>query len=118
MGLSCENQFCFSAIRFIFRNGIKWLAIWITTVYNSGIGIQQSMKGGNNMESIDQRAERGIKVWAQDEKTELEIGINRSGELFLGNDKSGYNLTDTPENRDYIVRDFKWHTGIEASIPE
>ena len=69
------------------------------------------------MESIEARAARGITVWAQDEKTGIAIGFNRSGELFLGNDRSGYNLTDTPENRDYIKRDFRYYTGKEADIP-
>ena len=69
------------------------------------------------MESIKQKAARGITVWAQDEKTEIEIGINRSGELFLGNSTSGYNLPDTDENRDYIERDYKRYTGNEVCVP-
>ena len=69
------------------------------------------------MESIEAMVARGITVWAQDENTEIEIGINRAGELFLGNSTGGYNLTDTPDNRDYIKRDFRYHTGKEADIP-
>lgn len=69
------------------------------------------------MESIAQKAARGITVWAQDERTEIEIGINRSGELFLGNSKSGYNLLDTQTNRDYIQTDFQRITGIAADVP-
>lgn len=70
------------------------------------------------MESIAQKAARGITVWAQDEKTGIEIGVNRSGELFLGNASSGYNLPDTDENRDYIVADFKRYTGKDAQRPD
>ena len=56
-------------------------------------------------------------TWARDEKTGIEIGINRSGELFLGNATSGYNLPDTDENRAYIESDFRYHTGKEATVP-
>lgn len=48
----------------------------------------------------------------RDELTGLECGINDFGELFLANESSGYNLPDTPENREYILNDFdrrnKW----------
>ena len=30
-----------------------------------------------------------------------------NGELFLGDNRSGYNLPDTPENREYILEDFE-----------
>ena len=70
------------------------------------------------MDSIKQSAARGITVWAQDAKTEFEIGINRSGELFLGNSKCGYNLRDSHENRARVQSDFKRTTGIDASIPD
>ena len=69
------------------------------------------------MESIESRAARGITVWERDEKTEIEIGINRAGELFLGNDKGGYNLPDTDENRKYIERDYKRYTGNSVNVP-
>ena len=51
-----------------------------------------------------------IKVWMRDERTGIECGINADGELFLGDDSSGYNLPDTPENREYIRRDFYRYT--------
>lgn len=70
------------------------------------------------MDSIAQYAARGITVWAQDEKTEIEIGLNRDGDLFLGNSKSGYNLHDSHENRSHIHADFRRITGIEATIPD
>lgn len=47
-----------------------------------------------------------MKIWLKDEKTGIECGINNQGELFLGNSKSGYNLPDTPDNREKIVNDF------------
>ena len=50
-----------------------------------------------------------MEIWKRDEKTGIECGINNFGELFLGNEGSGYNLPDTPENREYILMDFyRW----------
>ena len=69
------------------------------------------------MESIEAKAARGITVWAQDEKTGIEIGINRAGELFLGNDRSGYNLSDTDENRQRIEADYHYYTGQSFNVP-
>lgn len=51
-----------------------------------------------------------MTIFKKDEKTGIRIGVNDRGELFLGNDKSGYNLPDTPDNRDYIYRDFDYYT--------
>lgn len=45
----------------------------------------------------------------------LECGINDDGDLFLGDDRSGYNLRDTPENRERIVEDFEYYLGYEHS---
>lgn len=51
-----------------------------------------------------------MEIWRRDELTGLECGINDDGNLFLGNDRSGYNLPDTPENREYILNDFdRWN---------
>lgn len=36
----------------------------------------------------------------------LSCGVNDYGELFLGDDRGGYNLVDTPENREYIIAEF------------
>lgn len=36
----------------------------------------------------------------------LECGINDDGDLFLGDDRGGYNLPDTVENREKVLRDF------------
>lgn len=48
-------------------------------------------------------------IWRKDEKSGLTCGINDDGDLFLGDDYSGYNLPDTPENREYILNDFdRW----------
>lgn len=50
-----------------------------------------------------------MKIWREDKLTGLSCGINDYGELFLGNEESGYNLPDTPENREYILNDFdRW----------
>lgn len=51
-----------------------------------------------------------MQIWRQDEKTGVSCGINDDGVLFLGTDSSGYNLPDTPENREYILNDFdRWN---------
>ena len=47
-------------------------------------------------------------IFKEDKKTGLSCGINDDGDLFLGNDSSGYNLKDTPENREYILNDFEF----------
>ncbi|BDF25832.1 hypothetical protein CE91St65_37120 [[Clostridium] symbiosum] len=52
-----------------------------------------------------------MTILYRDEDTGTEAGINDDGDLFLGDDKSGYNLHDTPENRRYIERDFVRYTG-------
>ena len=57
-----------------------------------------------------------MEVWLKDEKTGIECGINGDGELFLGDDKSGYNLHDTPDNRERIINDFCRYTGRQKPI--
>lgn len=57
-----------------------------------------------------------IKIWLKDEKTGIECGINKDGELFLGDNKSGYNLRDTKENREYIINDFCRYTGRQKPV--
>ena len=47
-----------------------------------------------------------MTIFKENKKTGLSCGINDYGELFLGDNSSGYNLPDTPENREYILRDF------------
>lgn len=56
-------------------------------------------------------------VWASDENTGISIGVNDCGELFLGSDTSGYNLIDTPENREYIECDYRYYTGKNVKVP-
>ena len=43
----------------------------------------------------------------------LECGINDDGNLFLGDDRSGYTLPNTPKNRTYIENDFERVLGYE-----
>lgn len=57
-----------------------------------------------------------MRIWLKDKKTGIECGINNQGELFLGDDKSGYNLPDTPKNREKIINDFCKHTGREYPV--
>lgn len=47
-----------------------------------------------------------MTIFKENKKTGLQCGINDFGEVFCGNDHSGYNLPDTPENREYVKRDF------------
>jgi hypothetical protein len=47
-----------------------------------------------------------MTIFKENKQTGLQCGINDDGDLFLGNDRSGYNLPDTPENRDRIMQDF------------
>lgn len=58
----------------------------------------------------------GIEVWLEDKETGIQIGTNAGGELFLGNNNSGYNLHDTPENREYIINDFCRYTGHKRPV--
>lgn len=48
-------------------------------------------------------------VFKENKETGLQCGINNNGELFLGDERSGYNLPDTEENREYIKRDFDFY---------
>lgn len=52
-----------------------------------------------------------MTILYKDEITGIEAGINDDGDLFLGDNISGYNLQDTPDNRRYIECDFVRYTG-------
>lgn len=57
-----------------------------------------------------------MKIFKENKKTGLRCGITDTGVLFLGNNRSGYNLPDTPENREYIMQDFDyWNDNKEES---
>lgn len=49
-------------------------------------------------------------IWKEDKKTGVSCGINDNGDLFLGNDYSGYNIVDTKENRELVLKDFERYT--------
>ena len=57
-----------------------------------------------------------VEVWMEDKKTGIQCGLNRYGELFLGNSESGYNLPDTPENRERVINDFCRITGRQRPV--
>ncbi len=57
-----------------------------------------------------------VEVWMEDKKTGIQCGLNRYGKLFLGNSESGYNLPDTPENRERVIHDFCRITGRERPV--
>ena len=48
-------------------------------------------------------------IFKENKKTGLQCGINNNGDLFLGDDRSGYNLPDTEENRERVIRDFDFY---------
>lgn len=50
-----------------------------------------------------------MTIFKENKETGLQCGINDDGNLFLGDNKSGYNLSDTPENREYILNDFDYY---------
>lgn len=47
-----------------------------------------------------------MKIFKENKETGLQCGVNDDGDLFLGDSKSGYNLPDTPNNREYVLTDF------------
>jgi len=57
-----------------------------------------------------------MEIWLIDKKTGIECGLNSDGDLFLGDDKSGYNLRDTKENRKRIINDFCRYTGRQKPV--
>ncbi|HZK58084.1 MAG TPA: hypothetical protein VFD17_07220 [Clostridia bacterium] len=57
-----------------------------------------------------------MRTWLKDKKTGIKCGTNDQGELFLGDDKSGYNLPDTPRNRQKMISDFCKQTGWQYPI--
>ena len=59
-----------------------------------------------------------MQIWKRDEKTGIEVGINDDGELFLGNDRSGFNLPDTEENREAILRDFDFYVKFVLALQQ
>lgn len=50
-----------------------------------------------------------MTIFKENKETGLRCGINNDGDLFLGDNESGYNLPDTPENRTYIMKDFDFY---------
>ena len=50
-------------------------------------------------------------VFLEDKETGLSCGVNDDGDLFIGDDRSGANLPDTPENREYVVDQFHYWLG-------
>lgn len=55
-------------------------------------------------------------IFKENKETGLQCGVNEYGELFLGDNQSGYNLTDTPENREYILADFERYNMLDIRI--
>lgn len=53
--------------------------------------------------------EKSMTIFKENKETGLRCGINNDGDLFLGDNESGYNLPDTPENRTYIMKDFDFY---------
>lgn len=70
------------------------------------------------MHTVYENAKPQVTVWAFDGTSGISIGINGTGELFIGNSKSGYNLADTPGNRRRLKQDYKRYTGKTAIVPK
>lgn len=47
-------------------------------------------------------------IFKENKVTGLSCGVNNWGELFIGDNRSGVNLPDTPENRDYVIKQFNY----------
>lgn len=47
-------------------------------------------------------------IFKENKKTGLSCGVNDWGELFIGDNRSGDNLSDTPENREYVLEQFEY----------
>ncbi|WP_300924539.1 hypothetical protein [uncultured Clostridium sp.] len=69
-----------------------------------------NVSAGNACESI-----KTFNEYGRDEKTGLSYGINEYGELYLGDNESGYTLPDTSDNRRKIALDWFERTGLDAS---
>lgn len=51
-----------------------------------------------------------MTIFKEDKARGIACGINDSGELFVGGNGSGYNMLDTPENREKVLEDFDYWT--------
>lgn len=58
-----------------------------------------------------------MEIFREDKETGISCGVNDRGDLFLGDSKSGYNMKNTPENRDHILSDFNYWTEIRRAHP-
>lgn len=47
-------------------------------------------------------------IFQENKATGVSCGVNDWGELFIGDNRSGANLCDTPENRKYILKQFAY----------
>ena len=56
------------------------------------------------------KGEIKMTIFKENKTTGLSCGINDYGDLFLGDNNSGYCLPDTPENREYVLADFDSYT--------
>lgn len=53
-------------------------------------------------------------IFKENKKTGLQCGVNDFNEVFLGDNRSGYNLPDTEENRETVKRDFDYWNKIDS----
>ena len=59
-----------------------------------------------------------MEIWRRDERTGIEVGINDDGELFLGDNRSGFNLPDTEENRSILLRVFDFYVKFSLALQQ
>ena len=50
-----------------------------------------------------------MTIFKENKETGLQCGINDYGELFLGDNESGYNLPYTEENVAKVLADFEYY---------
>lgn len=53
-------------------------------------------------------------IFKENKKTGLQCGVNDFNEVFLGDNRSGYNLPDTEENRETVKRDFDYWNKVDS----
>ena len=102
--------------------GFKFLAA--TTGYSDGIvsykgtryafakrkdgsfNVLPDNNGSSWPEGLFESVEDDITYFKKNDETGLSCGINANGELFCGDENSGYNLPNTPANKRKVLKDF------------
>lgn len=57
-----------------------------------------------------------MQIFKENKEKKLSCGVNDFGEVFVGDDRCGYSLPDTPENRRRVIADFDYYNGKEKTM--